>query len=975
VKHKGLLLIAVLALAMGGGVGSAAHLDTAGSLDSSFDFDGTATVPGTDVAGAGAAVVQDNQSRIIAVGGSVGSTGNGFLARFCPDGSLDDGSQTDFCGPGFGSDGNGVITLPPSSGLTAFGLNAVAVDNGNRVIAVGSATNADGDQEFLVARFCQNGHLDDGSQCGGSGFGTHAGGAFDHGGITVLKLSSIHHDDVATAVAPNLKGNGSIVVAGYAGDDGSHTGTSFAVARFNQDGSLDTSNFNHAGTPGYIVQPIGTSPAYARAVALSPQNGGSPAKIVVAGSAVFSGTADMAVAQFKDDGTLDTSFGAGGTHGYVKQVVGSSASEALALALQGQRILLAGDSSNGSNHDFALVRLKPTGAIDKSFNATGVETIDFGGEEYARGVGVEPDGKIVAAGDSQSGAQAALARVGANGSLDATFGTGGKVESDIGDGSFTGSGGLAVQGDGNILVFGTGTSDNVFTLGRFLGAATNPASIWLGQQFVPPGQPLQIGGQGFDPYQLVDVYFDVSHQAIVHTDGFGSFQTALTVPSSALPGVHWVTAVDRSTGNTAAQQSVQVSSDWLNFRNVDGSNPFENALSPSNAARLRATTFNPLNGGSHNGVVDTNAVAHEGNVYLAGRDGQLFQLDQTGNPYNQQLPPNSNWGVGSYLFQDSSPGLVSYCQGCPNGGDFPGVAIGGCLAAGNACASPGSGRLFLFGGPYYVQCTSAAVGQIHSSPVSRFLSNGGPPEIVVGSNDGKLYAFDGNDCHTVWSTSPAVTGGIRSSPVCPDDGSCFFGGGDGVVYAVNNSDGTPVWSSKAIAKASYVSSPAYADGSVYIGGQDKIVRAFDEAPSCAAPPCTGVAPLWSSVPLAGAVKSSPAVSGGLVYVGAGKNLYALNSDTGAIVWTAPIGTVAAPVDGSPAVANGLVAVTTAAGKLYVVDAATGRRYYSAVIGPLGGSPIIVNGMVIVATQRGVYYFTAPAPAPRPTKPNPATLRP
>lgn len=129
------------------------------------------------------------------------------------------------------------------------------------------------------------------------------------------------------------------------------------------------------------------------------------------------------------------------------------------------------------------------------------------------------------------------------------------------------------------------------------------------------------------------------------------------------------------------------------------------------------------------------------------------------------------------------------------------------------------------------------------------------------------------------------------------------------------------------------SSPAVANGVVYVGSNDQKLYAFDASGSagCAGMP-KACAPLWSAL-TGGGVVSSPAVVNGVVYVGSWDgNLYAFDaagkaSCTGSPktcqpLWTASTGSL---VDASPTVANGVVYVGSFDHKLYAFDAAGSRN--------------------------------------------------
>ena len=151
-------------------------------------------------------------------------------------------------------------------------------------------------------------------------------------------------------------------------------------------------------------------------------------------------------------GDLDSSFGTGGK---LTTDFGSGQSdEAWALAVQDDGKLVAGGASSG---DFGLARYNPSGTLDISFGVGGTVRTDLGSAfDLVRGVALQSDGKVVAAGtrcDGQ-GCLFALARYNTDGSLDASFGSGGKVVTDLA-GSNEQINSVAIQDDGRIVVAGS----------------------------------------------------------------------------------------------------------------------------------------------------------------------------------------------------------------------------------------------------------------------------------------------------------------------------------------------------------------------------------------------------------------------------------------------------------------------------------------------------------------------------------------
>ena len=133
------------------------------------------------------------------------------------------------------------------------------------------------------------------------------------------------------------------------------------------------------------------------------------------------------------DGDLDTTFGTGGK---VTTAIGSDTDQALSVAIQSDgKIVAAGNSNNGNDYDFALVRYDANGSLDTSFGTGGKVTTDFGSaNDFARSVAIQSDGKIVVAGYSNNGSNDdfALVRYNTDGSLDASFDSDGKVTTDFG---------------------------------------------------------------------------------------------------------------------------------------------------------------------------------------------------------------------------------------------------------------------------------------------------------------------------------------------------------------------------------------------------------------------------------------------------------------------------------------------------------------------------------------------------------------
>ena len=246
----------------------------------------------------------------------------------------------------------------------------MAIQANGKIVAVGGG-GPGGD--FALARYNPGGSLD--PSFSGDGMQTT-----DFGG-----------SDLATGVA--LQGDGRIVVVGRGGP----LPRGFALARYNPNGSLDTS----FSGDGKQRTGFGGSDDGARAVALQ-ANG----KIVTVGRGGPGG--DFALARYNPNGTLDTSFSGDG-----KQRTGFG-TQATGVALQADGRIVA----VGGGGDFELARYNPGGRLDPRFSGDGRQTTDFGAADFATGMALQGDGKIVAAGrsgPSPEGGDFALARYNPNG--------------------------------------------------------------------------------------------------------------------------------------------------------------------------------------------------------------------------------------------------------------------------------------------------------------------------------------------------------------------------------------------------------------------------------------------------------------------------------------------------------------------------------------------------------------------------------
>jgi uncharacterized delta-60 repeat protein len=282
---------------------------------------------------------------------------------------------------------------------------------------------------------------------------------FDSDGKVTTAIGGSNHRVRSVAI----QSDGKIVAAGN-----SRNGNwDFALARYNTDGSLDTS-FDSGGK---VTTDFGGGNDRAYSVAIQ-----SDGKIVAAGYSSNGSNNDFALARYNTDGTLDTNFDSGGK---VTTDFGGGNDYAFSVAIQSDgKIVAAGRGSNGGD-DFALVRYNTDGTLDTNFDSGGKVTTDFGGDDdQAYSVAIQSDGKIVVAGLSYTGSNNgfALVRYNTDGTLDTSFDSDGKVTTAIG-GTNDRAYSVAIQSDGKIVAAGysySGISQD-FALVRYLGI-TSPAT-------------------------------------------------------------------------------------------------------------------------------------------------------------------------------------------------------------------------------------------------------------------------------------------------------------------------------------------------------------------------------------------------------------------------------------------------------------------------------------------------------------------
>jgi uncharacterized delta-60 repeat protein len=376
-----------------------------GDLDTTFGSGGKKTVNFGGIDAARAVLVQPN-GRVIAAGGG------GPASSFCvvrlrsANGTLD---------PTFGSGGKRVVDF----GTDDESVYGAALQPDGRIVLAG-----DSRLQPAVVRLKANGALD---------------ASFDGDGRKLFSWGAIGRV-TAVVVAPN----GKLLLAGFSGPEGGD----IKVARLSANGAFDTT----FGAGGIATVDFGAT-EFGEAMARQ-----ADGRILVAGRSSAGGAV---VARLRATGILDPDFGGDG-----RVTLPGGGSLSAVLVQPDRNIVVAGNA--GGSAAMTFTRLKPDGSLDATFGTGGTATVAFGSLANPLGGAVrQPDGKIVIAGYTQDGEDVAVARLTTDGSPDATFGTGGKATVEFGAATFGNA--VALAPNGRIVVAGQKTGGDDFAVARLRG--------------------------------------------------------------------------------------------------------------------------------------------------------------------------------------------------------------------------------------------------------------------------------------------------------------------------------------------------------------------------------------------------------------------------------------------------------------------------------------------------------------------------
>ncbi|MBI4648319.1 MAG: T9SS type A sorting domain-containing protein [Bacteroidia bacterium] len=281
-----------------------------------------------------------------------------------------------------------------------------------KIVVAGYSTNSDYMLDFATVRYNSDGSLDS---------------SFGENGVVITTFGN--DGGIATSVA--IQSDSKIIVTGCSSCD-------FAIVRYNTDGTID----NSFGGDGIVTTDFAGGFDLVNSLAIQ-----TDGKIIAAGwTRDTNYLYNFAIARYTLDGSLDSSFGASGK---VITTIGNGEDEGNSVDIQlDGKIIVAGNSSG----DFAIVRYNINGSLDNYFGTNGIVITDINGtEDRCYSVAIQSDGKIVAGGTDSSGF--AIVRYDTNSTLDNSFGTSGKITTDISNSVDIGNS-IAIQTDNKIVVAG-----------------------------------------------------------------------------------------------------------------------------------------------------------------------------------------------------------------------------------------------------------------------------------------------------------------------------------------------------------------------------------------------------------------------------------------------------------------------------------------------------------------------------------------
>lgn len=438
-----------------------------------------------------------------------------------------------------------------------------------------------------------------------------------------------------------------------------------------------------------------------------------------------------------------------------------------------------------------------------------------------------------------------------------------------------------------------------------LGVFSAGQTISVSPKSGPPTTKLNVSGSGFSPNSAVDIYFDTTDEILVISDGTGAIaKTTLKTPASAVPGQHWVSAVQRSTG-TGSQAAFTVSTNWsqVGFDPAHrGWNQYENVLNTSNVGSLDLLWTNNFG----QSVVSSTSVVGS-RVYFATNDAVAANA-------------SNGSSVWTFAAQNSVPSTPA-------------------VASSNVCTGSLDDNIYL------LNASTGAV--LHSYTTGGWLTASATVAnglCYAGSWDHNFYAMYLSDGFIPWVY---VTGGPIVTTAAVANGIVYVTSQDGYLYALNASNGTLIWQFNMGDGSG--NGPIVANGLVFVPTASSLLAINAK---------TGFQE-WSLSTFVTHFDEDPALAAAnsmLYFCGSG-GLNAVHSGNGSLSW----------FDSIPcfhlSVANGVLYASADTDLLYAVDSTNGNILWQYSVFNIYGIPTVVNGTIYVGDLGGnVSAFGLPVSA-------------
>lgn len=323
---------------------------------------------------------------------------------------------------GFGESRGELLHFSPGFSYSDIGggtdtSRAVKVTSNGKTVMAGISHNG-GNNDFAVSRYHADGSYD-------TSFHTDGKYTFDFGA----------EDDRCFGM--ELDSQGRAVMVGRT-DNGVTSRYDWAIARIALDGSLDTS-FH---TDGKRVWDVSGDADFARAVQIQ-----TDGKIMVGGYTWWMGYYRMIAGRLSSDGSVDNTFGGGGTAlGYFGTKDGGAL--AMLVDLDGRVVLTGTIYSGGTDWDFAVIRFLSDGKYDSAFGTNGTLITDIAGDDdKAYGVAIDTVGSLYLGGSSDNGSNLdfGVVKLLSSGTIDTSFNTTGTARHSITNAQADVAFGVAVQ--------------------------------------------------------------------------------------------------------------------------------------------------------------------------------------------------------------------------------------------------------------------------------------------------------------------------------------------------------------------------------------------------------------------------------------------------------------------------------------------------------------------------------------------------